>query len=295
MNLRGIDLNLLVVLDALLQEAHVSRAAARLNLSQPATSSALDRCRQLFRDPLLERAGSRMRLTPKAEALRQPLRQVLQDMAAVLGAPDPPLSALRQTVRVVMADHPAIIAAPALHAALAGSAPGIDLVLLPWLGAAAALEALERGRADLAVSVFPMPGPDFRREELLREDYRVVMRQDHPAAAGFGLGPWLAWPHVLVSASGTTQGALDEALARHGLRRRVGMVVPSFLMVPPLLAGSTLIAMLPSRCLPSGAGWAVFPPPLPVEGFPLHLAWHRRRDGDAGVRHVAALLREALR
>lgn len=295
MNLRGIDLNLLVVLDALLQEAHVSRAAARLHLSQPATSSALDRCRHLFGDPLLERAGSRMRLTPKAEALRQPLRQVLEDMAAVLAAPVPPLSELRQAVRVVMADHPATIAAPALHAALAGTAPGIDLVLLPWLGAAAALEALERGKADLAVSVFPVSGADIRREELLREEYCVVMRQNHPAAAGFGLEGWLAWPHVLVSASGATRGAVDEALARRGLARRVGVVVPSFLMVPPLLAGSSLIAMLPSRCLPAGPGWAVYPPPLPVEGFPLHLAWHRRREGDAGVRHVAALLRDVLR
>ncbi|MFC7553310.1 LysR family transcriptional regulator [Pseudoroseomonas wenyumeiae] len=159
MNLRGVDLNLLVILDALLQEAHVSRAAARLNLSQPATSSALDRCRHLFQDPLLERAGSRMRLTPKAEALRQPLRQVLEDMAAVLEAPAPPLSALQQTVRLVMADHPATLAAPALHAALARSAPGLTLVLLPWLSAAAALEALERGSADLAVSVFPAPAP----------------------------------------------------------------------------------------------------------------------------------------
>ncbi|OQM76970.1 LysR family transcriptional regulator [Manganibacter manganicus] len=296
MNLRLIDLNLLVVLDVLLDEAHVSRAAERLALSQPAASSALERCRHLFGDPLLLRGRGVMRLTPKAEALRGPLKTLLADTVKLLDPPVIDLADLRQTVRIVMSDFPAAVIAGPMHRHLAQTAPGIDLVIVPWVGAAAAQEALEKGEADLAVSVFPDPGEVFRRETLLHETYVVAMRRNHPAAADFDLESWLAFPHVLVSGRGQIRGALDEALAVLGRARRVGMVVPSFLIVPPLLEASDLIALLPSRCIPADAAgrFAVFEPPIAVEGFPLHLAWHARRDRDAGVQHVAGNLRALL-
>ena len=103
MNLRGIDLNLLVVLDALLAEAHVSRAAERLGLSQPATSAALERCRHLFGDRLLERSAGGMRLTARAEALREPLAAALAAVAATLQAEPPPLAELTAAVRELAA------------------------------------------------------------------------------------------------------------------------------------------------------------------------------------------------
>jgi DNA-binding transcriptional LysR family regulator len=295
MNLRGVDLNLLVILDALLDEAHVSRAAERVGLSQPAASSALERCRQLFGDRLLERGSGGMVLTPQAQALAQPVKDVLAGMAALLEPRRPDLGAIRQTVRVLMSDQPAAAIAPALQAQLARTAPGITLAIMPWHGADAALEGLARGAIDLAVSVFPMVEADFTRKELLRERYLVALRRDHPALDEFDLDRWLAFPHVLVSGRGETRGALDEALARLGRTRHIGFVVPSFLMVPPLLAGSDLIALLPSRCLPPAtrAGLVALPPPIPVEGFPLHIAWHRRRGSDTGVQHVAGLV-EAL-
>ncbi|MGB3814341.1 MAG: LysR family transcriptional regulator [Shinella sp.] len=295
MNLRSIDLNLLVVLDALLDEAHVSRAAARLNLSQPATSSALDRCRHLFGDPLLERGKGGMRLTPKAEALREPLKNLLVGIAAVVDAPEEPLSEIRQTVRITTADHPGIVIAGPLHHALARSAPGIDLVIQPWHGAPAALDSLARGASDIAVSVFPsIDEAALHCETLLEEQYVVAMRQDHPAAlAGFSLDRWLDFPHILVSGRGDTRSGFDDQLSALGKSRRVGIVVPSFLMVPPLLEDSDLIAMMPAHTLPPDAAgrFHIVPPPIPVPGFPLHLAWHRRRDRDRAVQHVANRLR----
>lgn len=292
MNLRAVDLNLLVILDALLDEAHVSRAAARLGLSQPATSTALERCRHLFGDRLLERGAGGMVLTPKAQALSRPIKDVLAGMTALIETRPPDLAAIRQTVRVLMTDHPAAVIAAALHAQLALTAPGVTVAIMPWHGAAAALEALARGTVDLAISVFPAVEADFTRRTLLTESYVVAMRKGHPAQAGFDLERWLAYPHVLVSGRGETRGALDDALARHGRTRRVGMVVPSFMMVPPLLRDSELIAMLPSRCLPRSARGELvaLPPPIPVEGFPLHSAWHRRRDKDPAVQHVARLV-----
>ncbi|WP_332695803.1 LysR substrate-binding domain-containing protein, partial [Bosea sp. (in: a-proteobacteria)] len=118
----------------------------------------------------------------------------------------------------------------------------------------------------------------------------------HPAAGEFDLERWLAYPHVLVSGRGETHGALDEALSLLGRRRHVGMVVPSFLGVPPLLLGSELIALLPSRTLPQEGRerFVTFEPPVPVAGFPLHLAWHRRCERDPGVQHVAGLIEELL-
>ncbi len=296
MNLRAIDLNLLVVLDALLDEAHVSRAAERVGLSQPAASSALERCRHLFGDPLLLRGRGRMRLTAKAQALQQPLRDILAQVSVLLDAPEPDLKSLTQTVRVMTAELPPALVTGRVYEHLRRTAPVLTLAILPWQGAQATLEALAQGRADLAISVFPVIDPDFTRRELLRERYVVAMRQGHPAAAGFDLDRWLAFPHVLVSGRGETHGPLDEALARLGRKRHIGLVVPSFLSVPPLLLASELIALLPSRTLPAEEAdrFASFEPPVAVEGFPLHLAWHRRSERDAAVRHVADLIEAVL-
>ncbi|WID95874.1 LysR family transcriptional regulator [Bosea vestrisii] len=296
MNLRSVDLNLLVVLDALLDEAHVSRAAERVGLSQPAASSALERCRHLFGDPLLLRGGGRMRLTAKAQALQQPVRDILAQVTALLDAPEPDLMSLVQTVRVMTAELPPELVTGRVYEQLMQTAPGLTLAILPWQGAQATLEALAQGRADLAISVFPAIDADFTRSELLRERYVVAMRKDHPAQAGFDLDRWLAFPHVLISGRGETHGPLDEALARLGRKRHIGLVVPSFLSVPPLLLSSDLIALLPSRTLPpeDADRFATFEPPVAVEGFPLHLAWHRRSEGDLAVQHVARLIEAVL-
>ena len=159
------------------------------------------------------------------------------------------------------------------------------------------MDRLVRGEADLAASVLPPLGAPLRQTALLEEHYRVAMRRGHPAAEGFDLDRWLAHPHVVVSGRGSGATPLDAALAARGLSRRVGLVVPSFLMVPPLLLGSDLIAMLPSRCVPRDPAFplATRPPPLPVDGFRLDLAWHDRRDEDLVVRHVASAMMEALR
>ena len=295
-DLRSVDLNLLVILDALLEEAHVSRAATRLHLSQPATSGALDRLRHLFGDRLLERCRGGMRLTPAAEALRAPLRDALGSVAALVRRGDTDLATVRRTVRLMIADAPALTLMPALCARLARTAPGVTLVMLPWRGGADALRQLAAGEVELVASVLPTLDPALRKVALFDEHYVVAMRPGHPAARRFCLQSWLDHPHVVVSGNGSTATALDAALAARGLSRRVGAVVPSFVMVPPLLSGSDLIALLPSRCVPpdNGAELATFAPPVPVDGFRLELAWHARRDGDPILRHVADEVRALL-
>jgi len=294
MNLRSFDLNLLVVLDALLEEAHVSRAAERLGLSQPATSAALQRCRHLFKDELLERGRGTMRLTPRAESLRAPLKSVLAGVSGLIEPPDIPLAEIRQTLRIAMADYPAVFVTAPLQRKLTQTAPGLSLVVQPWYGAEAAKAALVDGSSDIAISVFQEEDGHIQREKLLSEHYVVAMRPDHPAAAAFDLETWLAFPHILVSGRGDRRTRLDRELARLNRRRRVGLVVPTFQMVPGLLRGSDMIAMLPSRVLTDAGDLRVFPPPLDVEGFSLHLAWHKRRARDPALRHVAGLLTALL-
>lgn len=295
MNLRSLDLNLLVVLDALLDEAHVSRAADRLGLSQPAASAALQRCRAVFGDELLERGRGTMRLTAKAEALRGPLKSLLAGVVDLVDPPPQPLSTICQTIRISMADYPALLVITPLQQTLQATAPGIDLIIQPWHGAGAALDALTEGTSDLAISVFPSAQDDIHREELLSEQYRIALRTDHPAAIGLTLESWLAFPHIVVSGRGEQRTPLDAELARMGLARRIGLVVPNFQMVPSLLQMSDMIAMLPSRIVTAGGDLISLPPPIPVEGFTLHLAWHRRRAKDAALQHVAAILVRLLR
>ncbi|AGT10996.1 LysR family transcriptional regulator [Paracoccus aminophilus] len=295
MNLRSLDLNLLVILDALLDEAHVSRAADRLGLSQPATSAALQRCRHLFYDELLERGRGTMRLTARAESLRAALKSLLAGVGDLIDPPEVPLAEIRQTLRIAMADYPALFVTGPLQCALAGTAPGLDLVIQPWLGGEAARAALVDGTTDIAISVLPGEDADIHREELLSEHYIIAMRPGHPAIAGFDFDGWLAYPHILVSGRGDARSPLDAELARLGRSRRIGLVVPSFGMVPDLLRGSDMIAMLPSRVMPAAPDLIARPVPIPVSGFPLHLAWHRRRAKDRALRHVADLLAEILR
>lgn len=291
MNLRDVDLNLLVALDVLLEERKVGGAAVRLGVSQPSASAMLERCRKLFGDPLMVRAGRSMELTARGQALRGPVRELIARTEAVLGAPREELATVRRTVRLLCSDVPAVALLQALWSRLRTEAPNVDLVLLGWRESEGVVDALARDQADIGVSVLPQAGSGFVRTEICRESYHVAMRRDHPAAERFDLDRWLAFPHVVVSARGARRTPFDDQLALLGRERRVGISVPSFLMVPPLLEASELIAMLPRGCAPEEPGLIYLDPPIAVESFPLHLAVANRTEGDIAVQHVAELIR----
>lgn len=296
MNLRGIDLNLLVVLDALLDEAHVSRAAHRLNLSQPAVSSALQRCRDLFGDRLLERGREGMTRTPLAESLRAPLRSILAEVEALLDPEEIPLDRIERVVRITTADDPAAWLACPLLEGLAQSAPGITVVFRPWLGQEAVTRELLDGDTDIAIAVFDRKIENVEIRKLFDADYVVAMRKGHPAATSFDLDTWLAYKHVVVSGRGDLRTPLDSQLAEMGYRRSVGLVVPAFQLVPAVLATTDMIATLPQQSIASHAhvDLVVFAPPVSVDGFTLSVAWHARQNADRAVQYVCGLVREAF-
>jgi DNA-binding transcriptional LysR family regulator len=297
MNLRGIDLNLLVVLDALLDEAHVSRAAHRLNLSQPAVSSALQRCRDIFGDRLLERGRGGMTRTPLAETLRAPLRSILAEVETLLDPEDMPLDRIERVVRITTADDPAAQLVCPLVEGLARSAPGITVAFRPWLGQDAVARELLDGDTDLAIAVFDREIENIESRTLFDVEYVVAMRKGHPAAATFDLDAWLAYRHVVVSGRGHFRTPLDPQLAVMGYRRRVGLVVPSFQLVPAVLAATDMMAILPRQSVAAHAhlGLVVFPLPVAVDGFTLKLAWHARQNLDSAVQHVCRIVRESFK
>ena len=297
MNLRSLDLNLLVLLSALLEEGHVTRAARRAGLTQPAMSNALERCRNLLGDRLLERRGGAMRLTARAEAMREPLADLLRDVTLLIDPVGPPLDRVRQTVRIVGADALASVLAPPLLAAVGDRAPGVTLAFLRWGGGAAALSQLAEGSADLAISVLPPADPRLFLSELIREErYLLAMRADHPLADHLDASGWLDHPHILVSVDGATRTLVDDMLAGAGLERRVGVSVPSFLLVPELLRGSDMVALVPSLCVADarGAGLALRQPPVDISGFRLEMAHHRRSVGDPAIEFILAEVRQVF-
>jgi DNA-binding transcriptional LysR family regulator len=290
-------MNLLVVLDALLDEAHVSRAAHRLNMSQPAVSSALQRCRDLFGDPLLERGRGGMTRTLLAETLRAPLRSILAEVEALLDRGDVPLNRIERVVRITTADDPAAFLTCPLIEHLSRTAPGITIVFKPWQGQEAVTREILDGATDLAIAVFDREIENLELRKLVDVDYVVAMRRGHPAADAFNLDAWLAWPHVVVSGRGDLRTPLDAQLAATGRRRHVGLTVSSFQLVPRVLAETNLIAMLPQQSVAVQAKFdlVLYQPPVPVDGFPLHIAWHARQNRDMAVQHVAEVIRAVFR
>lgn len=285
-DLRGIDLNLLVTLEALLDERNVTRAGQRLGMSQPAASRALGRLRALFSDALLVDGPGGYVLSSRAEAVRPMLRRVLAGVGEMLEANafDPATATGR--IRLLMPDLQAAVLAPSLLARFAREAPLLDLdIVAPG---ANGLEALEHGIADAMVALVEDAPAGIRRRRLYDEELVTLMRAEHPAAGGhLTLDRFLALEHIVVSVASVGAAPVDEALARTGRTRRVRLRVPNFFAAVEIAAHSDLVMTLPSslaRAAISMRRFVSLPPPLDLPDITMSLAWHARQQ-DA-PRHV---------
>jgi DNA-binding transcriptional LysR family regulator len=227
-HLRGIDLNLLPPLEALLRLRNVTRAAAEVGLSQPAMSRALGRLRDLVGDPLLVRAHGKLALTPKAERLLAHLAPALDGVKQIFAEKSFDPAAATRTVRIAGVDTQTVLYAPGIMARLAREAPGIDIRFEPIGGEMIA--RMDQGGLDFvfALATTPLP-PGVISEPIARDRLALVMRAGHPwAARRWRVKDYAAVQHVGVSILGDAPSDLDAALAAHGVTRRVALVTPHF-------------------------------------------------------------------
>lgn len=285
-DLRRVDLNLLVVLDALLEERHVTRAAARLALSQPAASRALARLRALFADALLVDGPAGYQLSARAEALRPALRATLSGITGMLATTAFDPAAATGTIRLLTTDLHSALLGPPLLALIAAEAPRLGLDILP--PGPAVMQALQDDSADVAAGVFDDAPAGMHRRALFEDRFVTLMRKGHPAAArGLTLERYLKLEHLVVSITGTGAAPVDQLLHTRGRSRRVKVRVPNFLAAVEIAASSDLVMTLPASLARTAAGarrFVTLPPPADPGPFTLSLLWHARHH-DA-PRHV---------
>ena len=296
MDIRGVDLNLLKAFDALTTERAVTRAAGRIGLSQPAMSHALSRLRDLFADDLFVRTPTGMEPTARAREIAPLVAAAIEHIEAALNLGigfDPEKSAGILTAG--MAEYAEVALVGRLAAAFADQAPRATLRLTPLTGADAA-EQLDRGAIDVAVAHLNTLPAHIESIVLLRDPFVVVARRGHPIAGQqLSLEAYAALNHILVSPRGNTSGALDRILVDFGLRRRIALLVATYLALPVALAASDLVATVPSRTARQIAATAEIEiMPLPLDfSMTVTMAWHRRAASEPAQAWFRALLIEA--
>ncbi|MFT3695681.1 MAG: LysR family transcriptional regulator [Kofleriaceae bacterium] len=288
-HISGIDLNLAIVLRALLDERSVSRAAKQLGLSQSATSHALARLRLVMQDPLFVRTRTGLVPTPRAEAIAQAVRTAVTALEQSLLVPPPfDPKAVRRTFHIRPSDYVEYLIVPPLQAQLAERMPNVELrALAP---ASDPVLALEQGELDLLVQP-PMNGDRTERLHVrpLWEDRLVgVMRRGHPLARGrMTLARFAAARHALIAPRGEPGGFVDDLLRERGLERRVAYMTPSFLAAPLIVAATDLLLVLPARVAETfvqRGDLTTFEPPVNLPGFRIAMFWHDRHDADPAHR-----------
>jgi len=281
-NIRQLDLNLLVTLDVLLSEHNVTRAAQRLNLSQPSVSVHLAKLRDIFEDPLLLPGPRGMQPTAKADELREPLRLALEALEHAVSPAGPfnPLAA-NLTWRIAATDYTESTILLPLLASLRSQSPGTRLAVLEMVPARIAKQA-EQGQIDLAFHTTTGAPADMRHRPLFSERYVLVGREGHPCLQRRPtLAQFCQLDHAIVSSDGGGfRGVTDDVLSAAGLTRKVALSVPHFLFLKSILASTDLVAMLPSRLVGDSSGLQMVEPPVDVPGFEIAMLWHERSHRD---------------
>jgi DNA-binding transcriptional LysR family regulator len=295
MDLRGFDLNLLIVFNALSQHRSVTRAGESIGLSQPAMSAALARLRLLLGDPLFVKTGPEMRPTPRAAQLVAPVRQALEIvMGEVLltQAFDPATST--RTFSILTPDIGESNHIPRLLSLLSAEAPGVNIRVLS-MPRHTAFEALEAGAVDLAVGYFP----DLHREglfvqRLFRNEHFCMVRRDHPVIGEkLSLKQFLAAEHATVRPEGR-EHVFEQYLHAEGIQRRVRLEVAHFMSLLPIISTSDLVATVPRDLADVCARYGnirVLPTPFKAPAIEIHQFWHRRVHKDIAHQWLRGAMR----
>jgi DNA-binding transcriptional LysR family regulator len=290
-NLANVDLNLLVMLDAVLSTRSATLAASRLHVTQSAVSNGLKRAREQFGDPLVVRQGSGFALTPKAEALAPRLRRVLDEMQSLLAADGERMQ--RQWVTIACLDAVSMTLVPALLPLLDERLPQTRLrTLTPdhvrFVG-------LERAEVDLAVGALPHVHTGCEVEDLFEDPMVVIAAANHPKIKSrLSLEAYASLPHAELGLFGEPEDRVDRALAPRGLTRRIEVIVPHLAALPFLVSNSQRIATVTrtiARQFAHPLGLRIHRPPVGLSPLVMRMVWHHRRSSD----HTHLALRDVVR
>lgn len=300
MRFNKLDLNLLVALDALLTERSISRAGERLHLSQSATSNALARLRTYFNDELLVPVGRKLELTPRAETLRDAVRDVLVRVdSAILAQPRFEPAQSDRSFRLIVSDYTSVVLMPQMLALAGRQAPAVRFELLPLFDSPP--RVLERGEADLLILPLEYRPPEQHPYDILFEEHFVCavwnggrfahadeLTAEQYAAAG----------HVVIEPPGMNEAELEGWLKRRypGVRR-IEVTTYSFTAAPYLVLGTDRIATMHARLARlarKSLPLRLLPAPLPSPAMKQTMQWHKYRTQDPGLVWLRGLLHQAV-
>ena len=299
-NLSRIDLNLLVLFEAVLEERHVARAAARLHVSPSAVSHGLGRLRELMQDPLFLRQPKGVVPTERARQLAAPVADILERARQVISRAErfDPRHSVRRFV-IGAPDAVTAVLVPPLLNTLRREAPGIDLAVRNLVGQfESALSELDQRTLDVALLPLRDLPARFTSRVLYDEDFVLVRRVGHPIGRKFTLAKYAAAAHVMVSVSGDPHGPVDKLLADRGLTRRVVLTVPNFLHALSMVAESDLVAALPRQFASRHARRyqvEITEPPIPLMASPIRAIAPSAATADAGLVWLLEMLGHAAK
>jgi DNA-binding transcriptional LysR family regulator len=307
MNFRTLDLNLLRVFDAVMVERNVTRASARLAMTQPAVSNALRRLRDATGEDLFVPSSTGMTPTAHANAMWPAVRQAMEALRVVFDRQEFDPARDERCFTVCTADATAAVLMPGLIDALGREAPRVDLRVVP-LTTRDPRAQLEQGFADVAIGFFPEVTPQLSAqgdasviaiEDLYRCEYVCVMRRAHPLAQQdtLTLDEYCAAQHIRVSFAGRPRGFVDEALARLGRERRVKSTVNQFSTAAHVAHKTDLLTVLP-RSFVAATGFAddlvMRPFPCPLPRIEVAMLWHRREPAQRWFRDFVTRIAPTL-
>jgi DNA-binding transcriptional LysR family regulator len=290
--LQRVDLNLLVVLAALLDERHVSRAADRIGLSQPATSRALQRLRRTLDDELLVRTRDGYQLTPRAERIQHELAGILPRLEVLFGAEHFDPETATDSFRLMGTDFTTSVLGPGLVRRMFREAPATSMTFAQWHDGV--FEDVSHGLVDLAFAAVSVD-PALRSELLFEDRFVCLMAATNPLAGldALTLNAFVSASHVMVDVLRGEQSAVDRRLTELGQHRRAALSVPYHTAAVLAVPETDLVATLPARLLSTldNPGLRVVPAPAEIEPMPYLMTWHPRLDDDPAQRWLRDLVR----